>query len=68
MLRQGSGGGDPEDIIADNATGLQFEFLKSDGTVASAISEVWVINVTLTLSMKGDSLTTSSSVHPRAFY
>lgn len=68
LLRQGSGGADPEDILSDNATGLTFTFLKQDGTAAAAIADVWLINVTLTLEGKGDSVALRANIHPRAFY
>ncbi len=68
LLRQGSGGADPEDILSDNATGLTFTFLKQDGTAAATVADVWMINVTLTLELKGDSVALKANIHPRAFY
>lgn len=66
-LRQGSTALDPEDILADSVSALSFEYLKSDGTAASAVSEVWIINMSLTLSSGTESVALKASVHPRSF-
>lgn len=66
-LRQGSGAADPEDTLAGNLSAASFEYLKSDGTPASAVSEIWVINLDMTLSSGTESVPFRASVHPRSF-
>lgn len=66
-LRQGSGAADPEDVLSNNLSSLSFEYLKSDGAAAASVSEIWIINATLTLAAADESLTFKASVHPRSF-
>lgn len=66
-LRQGSASGDPEDVLASGASSLTFEYLKKDGSGAAAVTDVWTINVTLTLQSGPESLDFKASVHPRSF-
>lgn len=66
-LRRGSAGGDPEDTLSGDVSSMTFEYLKKDGTAAAAAADVWLINVTMTLSSGGESLTFKASVHPRSF-
>lgn len=67
LLRQGSTGADPEDILSGNLSALTFDYLKKDGTAAAAVSDVWVIGVTLTLTKGAESINFKTSIHPRAF-
>lgn len=67
-LRQGSGAADPEDILANNVASATFEYLKNDGvTPAAAVNEIWLINVSLALTKKTESVTLKASAHPRSF-
>ena len=66
-MRQGSGGADPEDVLTDSASSLSFDYKKKDGSAAVAASEVWVIDVSFTLSSGGDSVDFKTSIHPRSF-
>lgn len=66
-LRQGSGESDPEDTLANNLSAASFEYLKSDGTPASAVNEIWVINLNMTFSSGTESVPFRASVHPRSF-
>ncbi|MBI5454740.1 MAG: type II secretion system protein [Deltaproteobacteria bacterium] len=66
-LRQGSGALDPDDTLANNVSAASFEYLKSDGTPASAVGEIWVINLDMTLSSGTESVPFRASVHPRSF-
>jgi hypothetical protein len=67
LLRQGSGAGDPEDTLADDVAAFSIEYLKSDGTVAALVTDVWIINASLTLSSGAESVDFKASVHPRSF-
>lgn len=66
-LRQGSNPADPEDILANNVAALTFEYLKKDGTAASAVTDVWIINANLTFTSGGNTIDLKASVHPRNF-
>ena len=66
-LRRGSAGGDPEDTLSGDVSSLAFEYLKKDGTAAAVAADVWLINVTMTLSSGTESIAFKASVHPRSF-
>ncbi|MBI5469392.1 MAG: prepilin-type N-terminal cleavage/methylation domain-containing protein [Deltaproteobacteria bacterium] len=66
-LRQGSIAVDPEDALANNVSALSFEYLKTDGSAASAVSDIWIINMNLTLTSGAESLDLKASIHPRSF-
>lgn len=66
-LRQGASGTDPEDMLANNVSSLTFQYLKKDGTAAAIASDVWTINVAMTLSKKTQSVDFRESIHPRLF-
>ncbi|MBI5903476.1 MAG: prepilin-type N-terminal cleavage/methylation domain-containing protein [Deltaproteobacteria bacterium] len=66
-LRQGSTATDPEDILADNASSLLLEYKKKDGSTALPPSDIWMIDVSFTLSSGADSVDFKTSIHPRSF-
>jgi prepilin-type N-terminal cleavage/methylation domain-containing protein len=66
-LRLGTAGGDPEYVLTDGVTFLDFEYLKSDGTTASAAADVWSVRATFTLRDRDQSLNFRVLVHPRSF-
>ncbi len=66
-LRQGSGAADPEDILTDSASSFAVDYKKKDGSAAVAPSEVWVIDVSFTLSSGADSVDFKTSIYPRSF-
>lgn len=58
---------DPEYALADNVSAASFEYLKSDGTPAVAVNEIWVIILNMTLASGAESVPFRASVHPRSF-
>lgn len=66
-LRDGSTAVDTEYLLADNVSSLAFDFLKTDGTAAASVAEVWRIDVTMTITDGAESVDFRSSVHPRSF-
>ncbi len=67
-LRQGSTPTDPEDILARNVSAFAFGYFKSNGTAATLPAEVWMVNVTMTLSSGAESVDFKASIYPRHFY
>lgn len=67
-LRQGSAPTDPEDILAGNVSAFAFDYFKSNGTTATLPAEVWMVNVTMTLSSGAESVDFKASIYPRHFY
>lgn len=67
-LRQGSAATDPEDILARNVSAFAFGYFKSNGTTAAAPTEVWMVDVTMTLASGADSIDFKASIYPRHFY
>lgn len=65
--RDGSGALDPEYALTDRVTSLTFEYLQDDGSAASTPSEVWLIDVEMTLSDGTESFPLKARVHPRSF-
>lgn len=66
-VRIGTGAGDPEYALASNITALTFEYLKADGTAASAAGDIWTVNVNMAFASGQAELTVKASVHPRGF-
>lgn len=67
-LRQGSTPTDPEDILARNVSAFALGYFKSNGTTATLPAEVWMVNVTMTLSSGAESVDFKASIYPRHFY
>ena len=67
LLRQGSGAGDPEDALGTGLSALTLEYLKSDGTTAAAVGDIWIINANMTFTRGEENLNLRASVHPRSF-
>lgn len=67
-LRQGSTPTDPEDILARNVSAFALGYFKSNGTAATLPAEVWMVNVTMTLSSGAESVDFKASIYPRHFY
>ena len=67
LLRLGSTASDPEYTLSGNAASVTFAYLKKDGTAASVSTEVWTINVTLSLANGQETVNLMASVHPRNF-
>ena len=54
--------------LAGNIAALTFSYLKRDGaTAATAASNIWVIQISVTLTRGGESQTFRTRVHPRVF-
>jgi prepilin-type N-terminal cleavage/methylation domain-containing protein len=66
-LRQGSGAGDPEDVLIGNVSAFSFDYLDSDDTTTATVSEVWSIVVNITLSTGGKSVDFKTRIHPRSY-
>lgn len=66
-LRQGSTAVDPEDALIDGVNSLTFEYFKQDGTTASAVNDIWRIDVSFTAASGDESMPFKASVHPRSF-
>lgn len=58
---------DPEYALANNVSAASFEYLKSDGTPAAAVNEIWTIRLDMTLTSRTESVPFRASVHPRPF-
>ncbi|MEE9613783.1 MAG: prepilin-type N-terminal cleavage/methylation domain-containing protein [Thermodesulfobacteriota bacterium] len=56
-----------ETVLADNVTGLDFDYLDTSDGDAASVGDVWSIRATLTLSKKGQTLNFRVRVHPRSF-
>lgn len=67
LLRLGSTAGDPEYTLSGNAASITFDYLKKDGTAASVSTDIWTINVTLSLANGQETINLMASVHPRNF-
>jgi prepilin-type N-terminal cleavage/methylation domain-containing protein len=66
-LRLGTDDADPEYVLIDEVSALNFEYLKSDGTTAVSAAEVWSVKGTLTLTAGDQSLNFRILAHPRSF-
>lgn len=66
-LRQGSGAGDPEEILAAGVGSFTIDYLADDGTTAVLVGDIWRITVNMTLTDGGESVSFRRSVHPRSF-
>ncbi len=67
LLRQGSGAGDPEDILVSNITAMTISYLKKDSAAAAAAADVWRINISFTLTKGDGAMSFEAAVHPRSF-
>lgn len=67
-LRQGSGATDPEDILARNVIAFAFGYFKNNGSTAVVPTEVWMVNVSMTLASGAESVDFRASIYPRHFY
>lgn len=67
MLRDGTGAGDPEYALATGVSSLTFEYLKSDGTSAASVSELWTVSMNMALASGQATIDVKASVHPRGF-
>ncbi|MBI5237570.1 MAG: prepilin-type N-terminal cleavage/methylation domain-containing protein [Deltaproteobacteria bacterium] len=67
LLRQGSGAGDPEDILVTNVSAMTITYLKKDSTAAAAAADVWRINISFTLTKGDTAMSFEAAAHPRSF-
>ena len=67
-LRQGSGPADPEYILARNVSAFALGYFKNNGTTAALPTEVWMVNVSMTLASGIESVDFKASIYPRHFY
>ncbi|MBI2413988.1 MAG: type II secretion system protein [Deltaproteobacteria bacterium] len=58
---------DVEYALANNLSAASFEYLKSDGTPAAAVNEIWTIRLDMTLASGAETVPFRASVHPRSF-
>lgn len=66
-LRIGVNAADPEYALATGLKSATLEYLKSDGSAASAVSDLWTVNLNMALSSGQADLSVRASVHPRGF-
>lgn len=66
-LRDGTDAGDPEYALATGVSSLSFEYLKADGSIAAAASDIWFVNMNMALVSGQAAIDVKASVHPRSF-
>jgi prepilin-type N-terminal cleavage/methylation domain-containing protein len=55
------------DALATGITAFAFAYVKIDGTAASAASEIWFVDISLTSQQGAEALVMRGRVHPRNF-
>ncbi|MBI3607709.1 MAG: prepilin-type N-terminal cleavage/methylation domain-containing protein [Nitrospirae bacterium] len=55
-------------VLASDVSGLAFSYLQNDGvTAATAATNIWIIQINLTVTRSGETQTLRIRVHPRSF-
>ena len=56
------------DVLAGNVSALTFTYLRDNGSIATLTSQIWRIQISLTLQVGNADVTLETQVFPRNFY